>query len=344
MGKERRNIPMPNSEFPRDPRRLVHQGGPIGRLLESSELGFRSGLSEAASWRRLEARLDRRRRRPPIHYLAVACAACAFALFAFGSFRGRRATVSLPLSAEPVSSLVARFEPERVPAGLASAEPSLPSKAVPGALHRPPPARSPASDPGCSELADEQSFERAVDCYRGLAGGGDIRADVSLYEAARLSAGALHDPARALDFVDQYQLRFPGGAMRGEIAWLRVQSLERLGRVDDALAESEALLGTPLGRALSPKLHLLRGRIFAEQRGDCGRALSEYVSLVGEPGVEADSAELARANCLVRLGRDGEARTAYEQYLKRPDARGRPGAEQSLSALAATQQQTGQSP
>jgi hypothetical protein len=72
MGKQRRVDPTAKSDFPRAPRRLVQQGGALGGLFEDAEPAFRSGLSEAASWRRLEARLDRRRRWLPKRYLCAA--------------------------------------------------------------------------------------------------------------------------------------------------------------------------------------------------------------------------------------------------------------------------------
>jgi Flp pilus assembly protein TadD len=99
-----------------------------------------------------------------------------------------------------------------------------------------------------------------------------------------------------------------------------VQSLERAGRFDEALGESEALLGAPEGRALSSDIHWLRARIY-DARSDCGSAVSELVSLVGEAGERGDEAEMRRAVCLERLGRKSEARAAYEHYLERAEPR-----------------------
>jgi hypothetical protein len=121
--------------------------------------------------------------------------------------------------------------------------------------------------------------------------------------------------------------------MRGEVEWLRVQSLAGAGQYAEALAASERLLGTPAGRTLARELHMLRGRIYQDQQGDCGRAASEFVALVGEPGALGDEAELRRAECLEKLGRLGDARAAYAQYLRRARTGNAPKAQERLRAL-----------
>jgi hypothetical protein len=156
---------------------------------------------------------------------------------------------------------------------------------------------------------------------------------VALYEAARLTAERLREPSRALALLEEHEKRFSNGAMRGEVAWLRVQSLRDLGRLDEALARSEALLSSPEGRALASELHWLRGRIYQDGRADCGRAASEFVALVGEPGARGDDAELRRARCLEQLGRNDDAAAAYQRYLARADARHAAEARARLSAL-----------
>jgi hypothetical protein len=79
----------------------------------------------------------------------------------------------------------------------------------------------------------------------------------------------------------------------------------------------------------------LRGHIFGDERNDCASAVSEFVSLVGAPGADADAAELARAKCLESLGQLPDARTAYQQYLRRTDARDAAHAASRLAALTA---------
>ena len=158
-------------------------------------------------------------------------------------------------------------------------------------------------------------------------------AEVALYEAARLTADPLHDAARALDLLSEHQQRFPNSALRIEVEWLRVRSLEHVGRLDEALTESEALLDAAGGRVLAPKLHALRGRIYGVARHDCAHAMREYVALVGEPDRTGDDAEFRRAECLEQLQRPDEARSAYQHYLDRRDPSNAERARARLAAL-----------
>jgi tetratricopeptide (TPR) repeat protein len=195
------------------------------------------------------------------------------------------------------------------------------------------PAEAPANESKCREWSAAGRNDRAVECFRAVARGGGLESEIALYEAARLSADSLHDPARALVFLADYAKRFSNGAMRGEAAWLRVRALRDAGRLDDALTSSEALLASTEGRALASELHWLRGQIYQENRHDCAHALSEFVALVGEPGERGDAAEVRRGRCLEQLGRTEDAVQAYQRYLKRPDARRAAEARERLAAL-----------
>jgi len=173
-----------------------------------------------------------------------------------------------------------------------------------------------------------------VECYQTIARESGIGAEVALYEAARLSAEALGDAPGALALIEQHTARFPKSVLRVEVEWLKIRSLERAERLDEALSASEALLDSSVGRALAPKLHLLRGRIYADARHECRLALSEYVALLGEPGPAGDEAEFKRARCLEQLQRVDEARAAYQRYLGRADARSAEIARARLVAIS----------
>jgi len=189
------------------------------------------------------------------------------------------------------------------------------------------------TDATCRGWVGQARPDRAIDCYQTIARQSGIGAEVALYEAARLSAEALDDATHALALLEQHGERFPNSVLRVEVQWLKIRSLERAGKLDDALSESEALLDSPVGRTLAPKLHLLRGRIYMGARHDCARALPEYVGLLGEPGPAGDEAEFNRARCLERLQRLDEARAAYERYLGRADARSAEAARTRLNAI-----------
>jgi tetratricopeptide (TPR) repeat protein len=228
---------------------------------------------------------------------------------------GRQGTLEVSLTPERLPAVAA---PAPLPVVSANEVPSaraveaprrgvLPSRLV--EAERP-------DEPHCERLAAAGDSERAVGCFEALARGEGLAAEVASYKAARISAEALRDPKRALRLLDEHAARFPSGTMRGEVRWLRVRSLERAARYDEALNESEALLAAPEGRALSSDLHWLRAGIY-EARNDCQRAASELVSLVGDPGPRGDAAEMRRAACFERLGKSAEALVAYEKYLER---------------------------
>ena len=192
----------------------------------------------------------------------------------------------------------------------------------------------PLTDATCRSWMNRARPERAVDCYQTIARESGLGAEVALYEAARLSAEALADAPRALSLLEQHSARFPNSVLRVEVEWLKIRGLERIGRLDEALTASEALLDSSAGRSLAPKLHLLRGRIYAEAQRDCALALPEYVALLGEPGPAGDEAEFRRAQCLERLQKLDEARVAYQRYLGRADARSAEFARARLTAIS----------
>ena len=326
------------------PRRLATAEDRTGELLRQADRAFRSQISPERAWNRFQAR---RQRRGLIRF-AVLAAATSLAV-AFARHR------LLPVPVEP-PTLVAEHVPAPQPSSVASARAvvlerrvSPPASAVPARSNptRPSSALAPSprtpiallpaeplSDATCRRWATEARPERAIDCYQSLARDSGIGAEVALYEAARLSAEALADAPRALALLEQHGARFPNSALRVEVEWLKIRSLERAGRLDEALSASEALLDSPVGRALAPKLHLLRGRIYAEARHECALALPEYVALLGEPGPAGDEAEFKRAQCLDQLQKRKEARAAYQCYLDRADARSAEAARARLDALS----------
>jgi tetratricopeptide (TPR) repeat protein len=313
---------------PPEPPRLNGEDGETAELLRSADPEFREKLDESGAFRRIET--TRRRRVALTWGLATAAAAAALVLLAQGERFGAE-TREITMTAEPLPP-PALLEPVPVPP--AQEKPAARFDQVP--VRSPLPVRAvdavPADEAQCRKLHKAGDAERALDCYRTLARAGGIGAEVASYQAARISAESLRDATRALRMLDEHAQRFPEGHLRGEVRWLRIQSLERAGRLDEALSESEAMLAAPEGRTLASDLHWLRARIY-DGRSDCQRALSELVSLVGEPGARGDDAEMARASCFERLGRKDEARGAYERYLERAEPRRAEEAKSRIEAL-----------
>lgn len=321
---------MSEEQPPRSPRRLMTAADETASLLSRADAEFRHGLKEPAAFQRTERS---RRRRSALGWGVGVTAVCAAGLL-FARWSASAAPTDYALSPEPPTALVPKVEaPAR--------EDRSPAPPAPAATFAPRrlevPAEAPSAPPTetlCQTLAADGKSERAVDCYRVLGRTASVSGDVALYHAARLSFEKLGDASRSLALVREHERRFPATALSAELAWLKVRDLNRLGRWDDALASSEALLNGPAGRTLSGELHWLRAKIFQDERGDCASAVSELVALVGEPGARGDDAELRRARCLEKLGRSTDARAAYQHYLERPDARHSGEARERLSILS----------
>ncbi|MFZ5895407.1 MAG: tetratricopeptide repeat protein [Myxococcota bacterium] len=323
----------------RDPPRLKREVGPVANLLRNADAEWRNGLDEPRAFERLESV---RRRRALVSYGAPAVLIAGVALFAAAQ---RSSNSREPASIELRAELPRKAAPPRVEEAVVQTAENVVSTTRPATAFKAQRAvvrsvtssvavASPPSEADCKQLAAAGKLERARDCFRNLArSASGIEAEVALYESARLAAEALHEPARAIGLLDEHASRFPSGALRGEVAWLKIRSLAQVGRFDAALRESETLLGSPEGRALTEELHLLRGHIYQNQHKDCVRALSEFVALVGTPGARGDEAEFSRARCLETLGRVEDAVLAYERYLERSNVTRAPEARARLTLL-----------
>ena len=337
-----------------EPPRLASRDDPTGRLLREAERAFRAQLSPERAWKRLQAR---RYRRWTVRFAVLAAATAAAVAFTRHQLEVRAETDVPTLVAEQIPrtqpsptprQAVDSVEPEQRVSPPASGGPRprpsaclVPTSRSSAALPLP---TEPLTELTCRDLASHARPERAVDCYQTIARQSGIGAEVALYEAARLSAEALDDAPRALVLLEQHGTRFPNSVLRVEVEWLKIRSLERAGRLDEALSASEGLLVSAAGRTLAPKLHLLRGRIYAGPRHECALALSEYVALLGEPGPAGDEAEFNRARCLEQLHKPDEARAAYQRYLGRPDARSAEAARARLAALPGPTEHSGDLP
>ena len=314
--------------LPPDPPRLAGESNETGELMRSADAEFRKRLDESGAFRSIERS---RRVRAVVSWSVAgigAVAAMAILLQRPGQFGST--PVETTLTAERLPPMV----PAEPSVAQSNDEPAARLVEAPRASRPAPRAAEtePVDEAGCEKLALGGEAERALSCFRTLARGSGLGAEVASYKAARISAERLHDATSAIQLLDEHAARFPSGALRGEVRWLRVQSLERVGRLDEALSESEALLAAPEGRALASDIHWLRARIY-EGRSDCQSAVSALVALVGEASERGDEAEMRRAACLERLGRTSEARAAYEKYLERAAPRRADEARAKVEAL-----------
>jgi hypothetical protein len=191
-----------------------------------------------------------------------------------------------------------------------------------------------AGAPDCALLGRSGNTQAELDCYGRQSERTGMSGELALYEIARLKKDVLSDYAGALDALKTYDARFPNGSLRGEVQVSRVELLGRLGRNDEALAESARLLQTPWGKERASDLHLLRGNLYRQSLHDFARAEAEYALVSDERGPAGDEAQFQRAFCLERLGQAQAALRAYESYLKRPHPRHISEAQARIQALA----------
>lgn len=140
---------------------------------------------------------------------------------------------------------------------------------------------------------------------------------------SRLLASALQDlrqhrdPQAALGVLDEYERRFPSGALAPEATAARIDALLALGRRAQALQRLEASSLDRLPRGA--ELRALRGELRAG-RGELGGALDDFSVVLATKGAPAGVVERAlygRGSCRARLGDVAGARADLGEYLRR---------------------------
>jgi hypothetical protein len=140
---------------------------------------------------------------------------------------------------------------------------------------------------------------------------------------SRWLAGALqdlrqrHDAQAALAALDEYERRFPAGALAPEAAAARIDALLALGRRAQALSRLEALSLDRLPRGA--ELRTLRGELHAG-RGALGAALDDFSAVLALPTAPPSVVERAlygRGSCRSRLGDVAGARADLNELLRR---------------------------
>jgi hypothetical protein len=185
----------------------------------------------------------------------------------------------------------------------------------------------------CQEYLRNGEPKKSEKCYLDIAASNGLSAEMALYEVARLQRDVLANPAAALSTLDDYEARFATGTLALEVKTAKVDLLARLGRADEALRASDALLVNLKGQGRVVELRLLRGNLLRD-KGNCTAAEHEYQLIETFPGPRGDQAQFARAACLEQLGRNNEAIDAYRRYLERPNARQALRAQQRLRELS----------
>ncbi len=124
-----------------------------------------------------------------------------------------------------------------------------------------------------------------------------------------------HDAKAALRLLDDYQARFPHGAMATEASMARIDALLLLGRRADALGLLAVMPLDRMGRRA--ELELVRAELYAEH--DCRRAVTDFNAVLAgaAPAGLMERALYGRAGCSLRLGNTAAARADLTAYLER---------------------------
>jgi tetratricopeptide (TPR) repeat protein len=185
------------------------------------------------------------------------------------------------------------------------------------------PPLAPVIEPVVESAAPAPEARRARPAHAARAHEAPAPSEDPVVAESRLLAGALQelrqrrDPQAALRALDEYEGRFPAGALAPEAAAARVDALLALGRRGQALERLEAL---PLDRLpRGAELRALRGELRAG-RGELGAALDDFSAVLATKGASASVGERAlygRSSCRSRLGDVAGARADLDELLRR---------------------------
>ena len=230
---------------------------------------------------------------------------------------------SSPGSASAVGSSQAQkaqpLEPQPAPLADVATDPPAPA----------PDLKDAAPAPDCLSLARRGQTRDAEACFLKRAEGSGLGAEMALYEVARLRRDVLADADGALRALTEYGRRFPSGSLRREADMSQLELLVQLGRSEDALKQSDALLSSSASGERAAELHLLRGHILRKAQSRFAAAAREY-ELAENAGAHGGETTYFRALCLDALGRTAEAAALFSQYLEQPQ---RPYAEDAKRRL-----------
>ena len=334
-----------------EPPKLVELEHPYAELLARGNREYLTKPEETERFCRTRAgeRPDARRATPAFASVALA----AVALLALGAAiawpKQRVAQQGVEVSAEPLplperavpgSRVIAPPAAKRTP--IAPDETPAPAPEVPRGHDRErvtaresvrdEPSQSPrtpasaaeppatplveAPAPDCRELARSGKPAQAEACYLVRSQGAGLDAETALLEVARLRRDVLADPSGALAALERYRAHFPNGALKREADVAHVGMLTRLGKPEQALAETQTLLDSANGRERAFELHLLRGNIYKKSLGNAALAAREYEAAERLPEANPEASYLL-GTTLEELGDAKGAAAAYRRYLAR---------------------------
>jgi hypothetical protein len=297
------------------PKRLVDGDSKLGNLIRVAKPTYESPRNESKAWQKLEYRRKhvKEKRLLLLRRLAVPVAATIAVLIYVTPIKH---SPQLAINADPTRIDVVRPSPsvttEEEPTLQLPLEPVSSASPVTVSIPR---VVSHVID--CSLVTRNSSSKDWLFCLEKRSLGHNLDAERALLDLSQYKDKTQKDPLSAITSLRTYRQRFPDGALRGEVDFLLIELLLRTGHGNEALTESDRLLGTAWGRARSSEVHFLRGRVAQEKLNDCALALKEFELVRSEFGNIGNEATLRSAECLERLADGSTAATYYEEYLAR---------------------------
>ncbi|HEY2749613.1 MAG TPA: PEGA domain-containing protein [Polyangia bacterium] len=158
--------------------------------------------------------------------------------------------------------------------------------------------------------------ERALPLLQEAARGNGPEAEQAQFLLAQTLGRDLHDPVRAAAAYEASERRFSRGIFSEEAALRRGEALLAAGDTEAGVEALERYLRQYPTAPHVDDAHLSIASARRDRLGDCAGAVPHLRAVADGRGPRAELALIGVARCLKTLGRGGEARDAYEKYLR----------------------------
>lgn len=164
-------------------------------------------------------------------------------------------------------------------------------------------------------LERQGAYAGADALYARLGRGTGLPAETALVALATLRQERRHQPAAALEALDDADARFAPGALQPERAWLRIATLFELGRAAQARKAADAFVAAFPNDPHRVDAHWLGG-VAAAQSGDAAAA-EVSLSQVPPQSARGEDAAWWLATLALKANRKADAHTRLREYLER---------------------------
>ncbi len=158
--------------------------------------------------------------------------------------------------------------------------------------------------------------ERALPLLQEVARGNGPEAEQAQFLLAQTLGRDLHDPVRAAAAYEASERRFAKGIFAEEASLRRGEALLAAGDTDAGVEALEGYLRQFPSAPHVDDAHLSIASARRDRLGDCAGAVPHLRAVADGRGPRAELALIGEARCLRTIGRAGDARDAYQKYLR----------------------------